>query len=158
MKIDISSLQSHVVEEITIDGEYILDSSYYENSEIIGIDPIKVVGVIYLKENDIGQEKEYMNCKITGKMRLHDSVSLEEIDYPFSINYDDFLEENTYLKQNILDIFEFLWENILLEVPLHYTEVKDLHKFHGDGWRLIHEDEVDNNNPFRDLLKDIEKE
>ena len=63
-----------------------------------------------------------------------------------------------YLKQNILDIFEFLWENILLEVPLHYTKVKDLHKFRGDGWKLIHEDEIKNDNPFHDLLKDIEKE
>jgi len=56
-------------------------------------------------------------------------------------------------------IFQFLWENIFLEVPLQFTKVEDLSKFHGDGWKLISEDELRNaNNPFNDLLKDIEKE
>ena len=95
---------------------------------------------------------------IEGSMILQDSISLEEVNYPFSIHFADFLEKNTYLNENILDIFEFLWENILLEVPLHYSVVEDLKKFQGDGWKLIHEDEIESNQPFRDLLKDVEKE
>ena len=51
-----------------------------------------------------------------------------------------------------------MWENILLEVPLQFTKVRDLSKFHGDGWRLIREDELENNNPFSELLKDFEEE
>ena len=71
---------------------------------------------------------------------------------------------NVYLFQNayliyLLDIFQFLWENIVLEIPLQFTKVKDLSKFHGDGWKLVSEDELTTrNNPFSDLLKDFEEE
>ena len=75
------------------------------------------------------------------------------------IEYDDFLGENNKKSENILDIFQFLWENIVLEVPLQFTKVKDLSKFHGDGWKLISEEELNaSHNPFSDLLKDFEEE
>ena len=67
--------------------------------------------------------------------------------------------ENWIKNKNTLDIFSFLWENIVLEVPLQFTKVEDLSKFHGDGWRLISEDSLKReNNPFSDLLKDYDKE
>ena len=44
--------------------------------------------------------------------------------------------------QNTLDILAVLWENIVLEVPLRFTKVRDLSKFHGDGWKLVSEDEL----------------
>ncbi len=158
MKIDLSALQNQSKDYIDISGEYQLDSSYYEKSEIIDLKPVIVRGKIIQKENEFNSLDEYMECHIQGSMIILDSISLEEIEYPFEIEYDDFIEKNTYFSENILDIFEFLWENILLEVPLHYTKVEDLHNFHGDGWKLIQENEVRKNNPFSDLLKDFEKE
>ena len=75
------------------------------------------------------------------------------------------IEPNTSAKTRIsyvYDIrvfFQFLCENIVLEIPLQFTKVKDLSKFHGDGWKLIREDELTNsNNPFSDLLKDFKEE
>ena len=60
--------------------------------------------------------------------------------------------------ENRLDLFEFLWENIVLEVPLKFTKVTNLSEFHGDGWKLMSEDEVSlENNPFHDLLKNFDK-
>ena len=158
MKFDLTPLQNHSVEEIDISGEYEIDSSYYQNSGIVDLKKIKVDGHIIEKENDIGSFDDYIQCSIQGSMILLDSISLEEVEYPFIIEYDDFIEKNTYFHENILDIFEFLWENILLEVPLHYTKVDDFHNFHGDGWKLIHENEIQKHNPFSDLLKDVEKE
>ena len=157
MKIDLTKLHNNIEDSINISGKYEIDSSYYQSSDIIKLSSIDVVGEIIEKESDFGTN-DYITCKISGNMILLDSVSMEEVSYPFSIEYDDFIEENCLLDENILDIFEFLWENILLEVPLHYTKVKDIHEFHGDGWKLIREDEVRNNNPFYDLLKDVEKE
>ena len=76
-----------------------------------------------------------------------------------NILYDDILEENCKKNENTLDIFQFLWENIVLEIPLQFTKVKDLSKFHGDGWKLIREEElITSNNPFADLLKDFKEE
>ncbi len=158
MEIDLSLLHSNTIPLLDITGVYNIDSSYYKDSDIVNLDNVSVEGKIYRKdcESDL---VDYIECVINGKMIIHDSVSLEEVDYPFSIQYDDILEENCKKTENILDIFQFLWENIVLEVPLQFTKVEDLSKFHGDGWKLISEDELRNtNNPFSDLLKDFEKE
>lgn len=158
MNLDLSPLHTQYLDSIEIDDCYHIDHSYYQNSDIIRLSPIKVKGTITERENENGLFEDYMECVIQGKMILLDSISLDEIEYPFSIDFSDFLEKNNYLHENILDIFEFLWENILLEVPLYYSEVEDYNQFHGDGWRLIHENEINSYNPFRDLLKDVEKE
>lgn len=158
MNIDLHPLHHHFQDKISISGEYLIEPSYYENSEVLSIDPVIVDGDICQKENEDGHLEDYIQCTVKGVLYLSDSISLEKIKYPFLIKIDDFIEENAYFNQNVLDIFEFLWENILLEVPLHYTEVEDFKDFQGDGWKLIHEDEIEGNQPFRDLLKDFEKE
>lgn len=153
--IDLSLLHSNTIDKIEINEEYELDKSYYENTDIKSLDKIKVKGIITKKDD----EEDYINCTITSSMVIPDSISLEDIKYPFEVEYDDYLDKNYLKNENLLDIYEFLWENIVLEIPLHFTEVEDLSKFQGDGWKLISEDELSNkNNPFSDLLKDMEKE
>lgn len=159
MEIDLSSLHSNTVSFIDISGSYNLNSDYFSLTDIIELKEIKVVGKIYLDEGPDGLLIDYINASIKGTMIVSDSISLENIEYPFSIEYDDVLEENCKKNENTLDIFQFLWENIVLEVPLQFTKVDDLSKFHGDGWKLVSEEELRNlNNPFSELLKDIEKE
>ena len=52
-------------------------------------------------------------------------------------------DDKIYIKnENSLDILSFLWENIVLEVPTYFTEVKDFSKIQGDGWRLIREEDL----------------
>ena len=110
--------------------------------------------------DDIDELTDYIKATITGNIIIEDSISLEPLEYPISIEYDDILEENCKKNENTLDIFQFLWENIVLEIPLQFTKVEDLSKFHGDGWRLISEDELKkhNTNPFSELLKDFKEE
>lgn len=158
MEIDLSSLHSGVVDKVSITGNYKLDKDYYQNTDIISLGDISVVGDVFLKEDEDGL-KDYVKCQIKGVMIIPDVISLEEVEYPFTIDYDDFILENDIKSENLLDILGFLWENIVLEVPLHFTKVRDLSKFHGDGWSLISEDElINHDNPFSDLLKDFEKE
>ncbi len=154
MEIDLSLLHSKTILEVDISNTYIIPKIYYQNTDIISLSSIVVAGKVYQKEDE-----DYINCNIKGTMLLADSISLEEVKYPFSIKYDDIIEENCKKKQNILDIFQFLWENIVLEIPLQFTKVKDLSKFHGDGWKLLSEDELHTaNNPFSELLKDFKEE
>ena len=153
MDIDLSLLHSRTIDELNISGDYSIPKEYYKDSDIIGIDNIHVDGYITYDEED------HIKCHITGKILLEDSISLENVEYPINIEYDDKIEDNCKKSENILDIFEFLWENIVLEVPLQFTKVEDLSKFHGDGWKLIDENELNShNNPFLDLLKDNDKE
>ncbi len=157
--IDLSLLHSNTVEEIDISGDYELTPEYYKDTDIKDLNNIKVVGRIIRKENEEYELDDYIICTITGEMIIPDSITLENVSYPFTIEYDDFILENSLKNENLLDILGFLWENIVLEVPLQFTKVSDLSKFHGDGWRLISEEELKKDkNPFSELLKDFEKE
>ncbi len=161
MTIDLSLLQSGTVNEIDITNTYTVPEEYYKNTDVLALNDINVQGRIYrgASEDDLDYLTEYINCQISGTMTIKDSISLEPIEYPFSTEYDDILEENCKKNENTLDIFQFLWENIVLEIPLQFTKVEDLSKFHGDGWKLIREDELTtSNNPFSDLLKDFKEE
>ena len=159
MEIDLGPLHRGDVESISLKGEHSLPEEYYENTDIIQLFPLVVEGEVIQKENDDLELQDYFIGTVQGKMILPDSISLEEVEYPFEIHYDDFIPENYIKNEIILDIFGFLWENTVLEVPLQFTKVSDLSKFQGDGWRLIREEDRElENNPFRDLLKDIEEE
>lgn len=159
MPIDLSLLNSNTVSEIDISNTYSIPKEYFENMDIISIDNVKVNGKITRVVNEDEELCLYAKATIDGIMVIPDSISLEEVEYPFHIEYDDYLDENCKNNENTLDIFAFLWENIVLEVPLQFTKVSDLSKYHGDGWKLISEDDRNlENNPFGDLLKEFDKE
>ncbi len=161
MGIDLNLLYSHTEDSIDITGKYDIPKSYYENSNVLDLKNVEVCGKISLvsSDDDYSEEVENVKCNIKGFAIVEDSISLEPIEYEFNIDYDDEIEENCKSDQNSLDIFAFLWENIVLEVPLQFTKVTDLKKFRGEGWKLISEDDlVNTNNPFKELLKNQEKE
>lgn len=161
MDIDLTALHAHTVTRIDITDTYSIPNTYFGTTGIKKLDNIKVTGYVYLSpsEDDIDEEVDNINCKIEGNMVIEDSISLELVEYPFTIEYDDIIEENCKKNENTLDIFQFLWENIVLEVPLQFTKVKDFSKFKGDGWRLVSENELTTtNNPFSELLDKMKEE
>ncbi len=162
--IDLNKLYDRNIDKIELNEEYTIPSELITDERIKNLTPVKVKGFINLVQDDDLEEQIYISCNITGRMMLEDSISLEEIPYDFSIDYDDYLEENLKNNENRLDIFPFLWENIELEVPIKYTKEKDLEKFHGNNWRVVSEEEIESrepineNNPFKQLLDDYKKE
>ena len=161
MNIDLTALHSHVVDKVDITNIYTIPEDYFGTTGVKKLEDIKVDGYVYLSpsEDDIEEEVDSINCKIEGNMIIEDSISLEPVQYPFSINYDDIIEENCKKNENTLDIFSFLWDNIVLEVPLQFTKVEDFSKFRGDGWKLVSENELtENNNPFSELLDKMKEE
>lgn len=144
--IDLTNLFIGNVSNISLNGIYSIPKSYYENTDILDLSDIKVEGQIKLLD-----EEYNISANIKGSMKINDSISLKEVNYPFNVdvseNLDEFLEKN----QKSLDLLEFLWQNIVLEVPLRYTEVEDYSEYLGDDWKLVSEDEL-KNNPFKTLL------
>lgn len=136
-----------------ITGTYKIPKEYYKGTIIEDLSPVKVIGHITIEN-----EEYYIKCNIQGTMKIPDSIALDYVDYKYNIYYDDIILEEFKKSENILDILLFLWENIVLEVPLTFTEVKDYSKYKGDGWRLVREEDLTNNNPFNELLKDYEEE
>ena len=140
--------------EYLINDTIIIPKSYYENSGVLDIKNLQVNGRFYYdSENEL-----WGDFDIDGILIIKDSISDEDVEYPISIKYSDILDETLKKDENTLDLFEFLWENIVLEIPLKFTKVMDLTEFHGDGWKLIsEEDRISSSNPFNDLLKNFDK-
>ena len=148
MKINLNTLSKPIL----IDQEFLIPPKYYENTAVKGIQKVKAQGKIFYNLSD---EIE-ISLKVTGQMILNDSITLEEIIYPFALEIDDIIPENTEnlaenykIDQNVLDIIELLWENIVLEVPISLTKASNL-KLSGEGWTLNGNKEKEDS-PFNDL-------
>lgn len=153
--IDLKKLYSNVESEILIDEKVEFDPSYFTTIDLLDLKNIYVKGRL---SREIESEIDIV-LEVSGDMILEDAISLEPISYPFSIKIDEKLEENSEKLENTLDLREFLWENIVLEIPLKFTKVTDLSEFHGDGWKLVSEDDLPKKeNPFSELLKDFGEE
>lgn len=147
MIIDLIPLLNRVESSININDEISFSEEYIKDSDIICLDDVKVNGTMILNE----ENNPKLSVAVEGTMVLEDSISLDEIYYQFSLKIEEILENNT----NSIDIMDILWQNIMLEVPLKLTEVKDLSQYQGDGWRLVSEEEMNKeNNPFSNL-KDL---
>ena len=130
MKIDLSVL--NYKDKIEIDESFSYEEEYLKLSNIIKLDDVKLVGYIY--QNNID---EYI-CKlhVKGVMILPDSITLEPLEKPFEMNLDEVVNDIVKNKQNTLDLKEYLWENIVLEVPIRFTK-SDAKNLKGDNWQVI---------------------
>ena len=154
MNIDISSLNDSIVARIDISGKVIIPKDLYDSSEIINLKDLYFEGSLEKVEEELT-----LKGKLTGIMTLEDSISLDPIDYEFISEIDEEIEENIEKTPKLLDITQVLWQNIILEVPLKLTKVNSFDEYHGDGWKLISEDSIDNtNNPFKELEDMLGKE
>ena len=149
---------------ILIDTTISFDDEYLQVSTIKKLDNVKVSGRIYYSLT----KEVIFTGNVKGDMTLVDGYSGELINYPFDIDLDEILadfsaedEKMGKKPQNSLDLKEVLWENIVLEVPIRFSEVSDYSNYQGDGWHLVSEEEYEKeegNFPFRDLLEGKEKE
>lgn len=140
MQINLSVL--NYKERIDISQNIEFPENYFTSSDIKDLKDVSVNGFFY--QNDLD---EYMaNIEVSGNMILIDAVTLDLVPYHFSFSLDDNIPENCINEQNMLDILEFLWQNIVLEMPIRYTK-SDADNLKGDNWQVISdnniEDEID---------------
>ena len=131
--------------EITINEEVEIPKECFENTDIVSLSKIKTVGNITFDINN-----DYLvKLNITGTMDLHDSVTFDIIPYEFKVNIEETLENST----KTLDLIEFLWHYIVLEVPLRFTN-SEVNYVENDNYRIISEEEYSKkNNPFKDFFE-----
>lgn len=141
--IDLNVLYNRNVNKLDITNEYEIPKELITDKRIKALDKVKVNGYIKLEPTDEIDEEVYLKCTINGIMHIEDSISLEDISYEYTIDYDDFIDEKYKNNENRLDIFEFLWENIELEVPIKLTNVNDYSNYQGKDWQLISEEDID---------------
>ena len=153
MIIELDELFCHNKEEINLDTDLEFSEEYTSNT-LKGLKNVHVKGKIKNSSDDTID----LIGTLTGTMILEDAISLDDVDYNFSIELDENLDEFLENNQNTIDILEVLWQNIVLEVPLKYTIVEDLSKYQGDGWKVISEDEIKRDNPFSILTENKKEE
>lgn len=154
MIIELEELKCRNTDKIIINEDVNFNEEYLMDSGIKSLKNVHFNGEI--KEDS--DTTINLSGLLEGVMVIEDSISLDDVDYEFSCeileNIDEILENN----QNTIDILDILWQNIVLEIPLKYTEVEDLSKYQGDGWKVISEDEVKGNNPFSILRENMKEE
>ena len=157
MNINLNNLINNYEEELLIDDTVIIPKELIKESNIRDLKNTCFKGTI----TRLFDNKFLLEGKLSGIMVLADDITLEDVEYKFNIEISEEIDEfrqnfenNLKINQNILDITEFLWQNILVEIPLKIVSEKnkDL-KLEGNGWRLITEDDLNtsNNSPFSEL-------
>ena len=155
MVINLDEIFTNITDAIILDYDVEFNSDKYHLPEIKGLKSVHINGQIELDEN----EEVILTGTLSGTMTILDSISLDEVNYNFETELDENLEEIIENDKNSIDIIDILWQNIVLEVPLRYTEVTDYSKYSGDGWRLISEEELkQENNPFQVLIENKKEE
>lgn len=150
MNIKLESINSNIYDNLIINQNVDIPIEYYEKSDILELKNIYLNGKIYRNSAD----ELILEGVLTGIMILEDSISLDNVEYNFSINIEENLENN----KNTIDIIPILWQNIVLEVPLRFTKVDDTSSYSGDGWKLVNDRKELEENPFLELSKNFKEE
>ena len=152
--IDITRLKSGIEEYTLIDLNYSFSKEELKNTNIIELNDMKING--YITQN---RDNFHLKLDVKGTMVLPCSISLKPTNYDFNIeideDFDETLQENLKNVANSIDIFQIIWENILMEIPLRVVneDLSDV-KTEGEGWQLI-TDKEERINPALEKLKDL---
>ena len=158
MKIDLLKLKLNQVKKIDIDDTVKIEEEYLGNSDIKDITDVKVNGKIVYHGEDIFE----LILNIKTELTMPCSVTLEDVIIPIDINitenlsYDEDAENNKIIN-NTIDLIPIIWQNIILEVPLKVISPNvDRSTLHGDGWKLITEEEdIKEEDPRLEKLKEF---
>ena len=150
MKIDITKLLTGYVDAININDKVEIPQEMLKNSRIKKLNDVMLEAKIHIDEDN----NIILIGIIKGKMNLQDDITLEPVDYDFSTEIEEILNKS----ENILDITEILWQNILVEIPSKVRCTDEDIELSGNGWRVIsekkfYEERKQQENPFANLEK-----
>lgn len=144
MQIDLNKLiyQDKILIDETID----YSKEYLENTDIISLNNVKVQGSIYVDY----EKNNVIELNVEGTMILTDAITTEPVPYDFTIEIAENLENSL----KTLDLIEFLWHYIVLEIPIRYS-TSDAQELKDKYANVYLEEEVrEVNNPFKDFFKE----
>ena len=152
MNIDMTSLLTNKENCIKIDMDVTINKELINKSDIRKINDLHICGEI-INDYDGGY---LLKGNVNGIMILPDDLTLEDVSCPFSSILDEKITDDAINEDNRLDLMPILWQNILTEIPSKVNSGNRDIKLEGKGWRVISEDEIENNSsvsPFSDLQK-----
>lgn len=157
MNIDLTDLLTNKEKEIILNEKILVSLDLLSKTNIKRLNDVIFKGIL-CKENEIIKIKGDIN----GQMILPDDLTLEDVSFTFNIKideqiseYEENFENNLKIINNSLDIFPFLWQNILLEVPSKIRGTNNISKLSGDNWKVITEEELASSNQALSELKSL---
>ena len=98
-------------------------------------------------------------------LTLSDARTCKPVSYPVHLDFEEKIEEDSEIcgrflenSQNTLDILSILWENIVLEIPISYTESDELN-LKEEGYQVNGNESGENVDPrLAPLLELLDKE
>ena len=131
------------IRNINYEGVVAIPKEYYEKMDILDVQNVHLKFEIY-KNMD---QDDILHLVCTGNFLLQDARNLEPVSYPFQFEFAEKIDEESEMcgrflenSQNTLDIMAILWENIVLENPISYTECDSLENPKENvGWRVVGE-------------------
>ena len=144
MTIDLNELLYK--DEIEIDETINYSKEYLENTDILKLDNVKIIGTI---KKDYEENTVFLG-NLKGVMYLTDAITLDSVPYEFEVEIEEILENSL----KTLDLIEFLWHYIVLEIPIRYTtsDISELKSTYEDVFE--EGDSKEENNPFKDFFKE----
>ena len=158
MNIDLTKLITNNVDSINVNMKV-----YYDEEKLASVNIRKLNDTSFIGKIRKLYDDEYeVEGILSGVMVLADDITLEDVDYNFSIDIKEEFNEvenddsRLVIVNNKLDFMEFLWQNIVLEIPSKIVSDKNKDiKLEGNGWRFISEEELENDknnkSPFDEL-------
>lgn len=148
MILDSTKLLTNLTDEIVIEDKVVIPKEFLINSLIDELKDISLKGSLTINE----ENQFLLSGTISGIMVLKDDITLEPVDYNFSTDIEEVINE----LNKKLDITDILWQSIVIEIPSKVRKNDEDIELSGDGWRVISEDKFNeemnkNNNPFSNL-------
>lgn len=119
---------------------------FHNLSQINGLKDVHVLGQGHL---DMKNHQLYVDFQIDGEMILPCAISLEDVDYPFHIESNAIFafykpsedEEVIEAKRNTVDLTPVIFQEIMMEVPMRVVKEGASLKTHGQGWKVLSEED-----------------
>ena len=124
MKWSMQQLYRYINEPLEFEGKVDYTEFVKNCGDIIRMDEVEYSG----KCSVIGTDRFLFELSIKTTMYLEDCWTLEEVPFEVDLEVDEIFckdiddEDARYIEKNTVDLYDIIWENVLLEKPIRITK------------------------------------
>lgn len=120
---------------------------FYNLSRINDLKDVEVTGSGNFNSSE---ERLYVTYHVQGTMVVPCAISLEDVDYPFSIDTDVVFafykpeddEDVVEARKDVADLTSVIFQEIMMAIPMRVVKEGAKMKTSGSGWKVMDESEV----------------
>ncbi len=164
MKWAIPQLLKMSNQTIDIDEKVNFEDIVQRTSELRDLSDVRITGTAEVEY----PKRCHFHLNISGVMTLGCAKTLKDVEYPFEIDtVESFTLDSSEKTDDFhkpigqtIDITPVVWQNIIMEIPIRvYHEDANEETFgHGNGWKVISENEYEENIKKSDEEEEKEEE